>query len=232
MSTDAMPSRPVENQSFLRCPLSHVFAAGSHVKVLRWLARQRRPLTVSQLGRLTGLSAQGVRNVIAALASQGLVSTLGEGRTQVHALRPEHPLGPALLALFEAERTRWHEVTEELHALLKDGGAVQAAWVYGSVARSSDTPGSDLDLVVIMSDDAPRESASSIRDALADFGTRQDIQVSAVLLSRTEAEGQVHSPSPWWQSVMQDALPVLGADPVSLFMSKRPAQPAASAASS
>jgi predicted nucleotidyltransferase len=221
-----MPGRPIETPSFLRYPLSHVLATGSHVKVLRWLVRQGRPLATSQLARLAGLSTQGVRNVLAALTSQGLISTLGEGRAQVHALRQEHPLGPALLALFEAERTRWLALTEGLQRVLRERGGVRAAWVYGSVARSGDQPGSDLDLVVILDDDAPQERASELRDALAEFGRHQDVHLSSVLLSMNDALDPVRSSSPWWKSVVQDAWPLIGPDPLALSSPQLRSRPA------
>jgi predicted nucleotidyltransferase len=203
-----------ESRSFIRYPLDEVFSAGSHVRVLRWLARHRQPMATSQLARQSGLAIQSVRNALAALAAQGLVSTLGEGRSQVHGLRFEHPVAGLLEHLFRGERDRWATLQQRLREALADVDGVEGAWLYGSVARGEDGPQSDLDLLVVLGDaHAAGGHPDRLRDALSLFGEREGVAVSPVIVSRaTLRELPATSPG-WWADIVRDATTLLGPHP-------------------
>jgi hypothetical protein len=143
-------ARSAPAQSFRRYPLSHLLATSSHVRLLRSLARSGSPMSTSQLVRATGLSSQGVRNVLASLRDQSVIMQWGERRSQVHALRADHPLAPALVALFAAEAEHWAEFNNDLIELLVARSRLVAAWLYGSVSRGQDSAGSDVDLAVFL----------------------------------------------------------------------------------
>ncbi len=204
-----------ERQSFLRYPLSHVLANGSNVRVLRCLTQQRQPLAVSQLARLTGLAPQSVRNVLSELSNQGLLRTLGEVRSRVHDLRTEHPLAPILRALFDAEKSRWDEFLARLQGVLEDSPGVQAAWLYGSVARGEDRPGSDVDLALVVAD-REDDRVGLLRERLAEFGLEQQAAVSVVVLAPEDLQELARKDSAWWQQVRKGARTLRGEAPESL----------------
>lgn len=137
-------------QSHLRYPLTRLLANGGNIRVLRVMMAYGAPLGATQLARDTGLTPQGVRPVLDALADQGLVSVLGQPRSQLFSVAPEHPFAGALKALFEQERARWGELQQTLRDALRAHKEVRSAWLYGSVARGEDAPHSDIDIALVV----------------------------------------------------------------------------------
>ena len=68
-------------QSHLRLPLTRLLASAGHVRVLRALMTYGAPLSVAQLAADSGLTTRGARFVLDSLASQGVVSVLGQLRS-------------------------------------------------------------------------------------------------------------------------------------------------------
>lgn len=157
-----------------------------------------------------------MRNAIAALSAQGLVVTLGEGRSQVHGLRPDHPLTGMLQQLYWSERDRWLGLERKLSETLKSQAGVKAAWLYGSVARGEDSPDSDLDLVVVL-DDAPGHSSAAgmdeVRDCLAEFGSNESIAVSPGVLRWSQLQDMPARSPDWWANVVRDVKVLVGPHP-------------------
>lgn len=203
-----MPAKTLKIQSFIRFPLTHLFSSGANVRVLRALSRRGTPMSTSQLVRSTQLSPQGARNALMSLIDQGMVLSLGEGRSQLYAMRTSHPMLPALEALFEAEEQHWRGFLEELTALLRAQSGLKAAWLYGSVARGEDHPHSDVDLVALF-EEVREGSLHALRDALASLEARHQLRISLVALS-AQSIGELDENSPWWANALKDARLLVG----------------------
>lgn len=207
--------RPSSVQSFHRYPLTHVLATSGNVRVLRLLAEQGAPLAVSQLARDAGMTPVGVRAALAALLQQGVVTVFGQGRAQLYALNPAHPMVPALRALFAHERQQWESLLRDLRAALAAQPAVKAAWLYGSTSRGQDVPGSDIDVAVAVErDDAP--TVEAVREALHAVEDRYQVRISLVALSPQSILGRAEA-DPWWANLARDAQALKGADPARLL---------------
>lgn len=91
------------------------------------------------------------------------------GRRRLYRLNREHPFATALLELFRVERerrdalattvTRWAEQHHD---------AVAAAWLFGSVARQEDRLSSDVDIALVVRENAQREGSSRRTPQLAE----------------------------------------------------------------
>lgn len=61
----------------------------------------------------------------------------------------------ALGQLFEAERAHWESLQARLREALAQEKHIRSAWLYGSVARATDEPRSDVDLALAVDEDTP-----------------------------------------------------------------------------
>lgn len=203
--------QPSSPQSYLRLPLTHVLASGGHVRVLRSLLSHGGPLSVSQLAADCGMSARGVRNVLDSLVAQRAVKVLGPARGQLFEAATEQHLLAALRQLFDAEREHWASLQARLREGLAREKHIRSAWLYGSVARGTDEPRSDLDLALAV-DANGVDVGLQVRDAVQALGDRLGVHISAVVLRPSDL-AQMTPANPWWSELLREAKVLKGIAP-------------------
>jgi predicted nucleotidyltransferase len=198
-------------QSHLRFPLTRLLGSSGHVRVLRALMVYGAPLSAAQLAADSGLTTRGTRLVLDSLVSQGMISVLGQPRSQVFSVAAQHPLAAALKTLFEEERTRW----EALQGALREGLAAQkdvrSAWLYGSVARGEDEPRSDVDIALVVNREG-LDVTDSVREAIQVLGDRLQVHFSTVVLTPADV-ANLPQDDHWWAEMTQDAKVLKGIGP-------------------
>ncbi len=199
-------------QSFRRSPLSHIFAVGSHVRALRELCLHGGPLAPKQILEATKLSDKGLRLALAALVETGIVRGLGMRQSQLFEVAADHPLTQPMRALFAAERKAWEETIEQLRTGLEASSAIRAAWMYGSVARGEDRPGSDTDLAILAEDDAPG-TANNAREDAARIAEKLNLGASVIVISPHDLATDAIQ-NDWFASVVDQARTLKGKDPL------------------
>jgi len=201
------PSRAL---SHVRYPLTTLLGSTSNVRLLRILERERLPQSATNLAGLAGLSPQGTRLVLDEFAQQHLVLVQGSGRALLYALNMSHPFAKPLEALFQHERQRWEILMTGIReALDRHGTAVRAAWLYGSVARGEDTPGSDLDIALLVSN---HDVADEVREDLMPLEDQQQVSISLTALSAEEIAA-LPDGDRWWSDLVRDARILKGSAP-------------------
>lgn len=199
-------------------PLDGVIGRISQVRVMRALSLHGAGLTPPELARRTGLSRAGVWKALESLEGLGVVEPVGSGHSVPYRMSPTHPIAGAIHRLFEEEAGRADAV---LAAVRSGAAALQppplAVWIFGSVARAEDRPGSDLDIAVVAdSDEAARGCASRLRDALGDMAEKWAVRPSVISLSSAELERLRNQAGDFWQRLIEDAIPLVGAPPEEL----------------
>ena len=119
----------------------------SQSRVLQWLFGQpKREFHLSELRRLTGLGSASLQRELNRLAEAGLVHSERVGNLRRFQANPQSPVYGELVGL-----TRKTLGVEPLlrEALLSLVPGLQAAWVYGSIAKQTDTAKSDIDVMLI-----------------------------------------------------------------------------------
>ena len=105
----------------------------------------------------------------------------------------------------------WQQLQEQLRDGLAAERTIRSAWLYGSVARGTDEPQSDLDLALVLADDSV-DASRQVRDAVQALGDRLGARISPVVL--TSLELSKLSPSDqWWSEVSRDAKVLKGVSP-------------------
>jgi predicted nucleotidyltransferase len=146
----------------------------------------------------------------------------GTGKVRLYRINQRHPLAAPLDALFGAEEVRYARIREAVSSAASEvKPAVLAAWIYGSVARGEDRPGSDLDMAIIARPEEIEPALHRIRKALAVSGEEPGFVPSVVGLSPDDITRLSSKRDPWWASVAAVAQVVLGAHPEELTRRRR-----------
>jgi len=201
-------------QSCLRFPISNILGSYNHVRVMRELARHGGELTTSEISRRSGVAVQNVRTVLDSLVDAQVVTEIGSCRAWLYRIQNSHPVAVAIKALFEAEAARFSAVLQSV----RDAAAgldqeVLAVWLYGSVARGEDVPGSDVDIGVVTCPEANDSAITRLRERLAAAGERLFFTASVVGLDTEDVKRLNVSRDAWWINLTREALPLIGPDP-------------------
>ena len=119
----------------------------SQSRVFQWLFGQpEREFHLSELRRLTGLGSASLQRELNRLSKAGLVRSERVGNLRRFQANPQSPVYGELVGL-----TRKTLGIEPMlrEALLPLAPNLQAAWVYGSVAKQTDTARSDIDVMLV-----------------------------------------------------------------------------------
>ena len=206
-----MPRPPHTDQGFLRAPLTAVFRSAGAVRVLRALGRHGGLLAVPTLERAAGLTNAGVHRVLRALADTGVVRAEGQGRVTAYRLDPEHPLAPAVAALFAAEGARADRVFDAIRTAVGPHQP-EAVWLFGSAARGEDVPGSDVDVAVVFRAGTPEAALDAVRTGLQPMEDAERVAVSVIGLWPEDVE-RLSAGDPLWRALERDAVPLVGPPP-------------------
>lgn len=176
--------------------------------VLTVLALADTTFTIGSLqGLIPGRSAEGIRKTVTRLVGEGVV--LGErvGRTGSYRLNREHVAAPGIIALAHLADTLFERIRETIAAW---GGQVVFTALFGSAARGDMRTNSDIDIFVVVADDA---DDANIQDRLADLMTKVRAWTGndARILAFTEREtvGAADA-EPVLQSVADEGRTILG----------------------
>jgi predicted nucleotidyltransferase len=119
----------------------------SQSRVYRWLFGQpEREFHLSELRRLTGLGSASLQRELNRLAAAGLVRSERVGNLRRFRANPQSPVYNELLALTRKTLGAEPLLCEALAPLAPD---LQAAWIYGSAAKETDTVQSDIDVMLV-----------------------------------------------------------------------------------
>ncbi|MDQ6674165.1 MAG: nucleotidyltransferase domain-containing protein [Chloroflexota bacterium] len=209
-----VPTRP---QSYFRCPLNRILASEGAVRVLRELALRGGELSIPPLALATKLNKQTVRDTLLGdLAATGVIEPVGQGRSVSYRLRTAHPLHGAITHLFEAEEAHAQRVFQALEEAAQAIAPVLAIWIYGSVARGEDTPGSDFDVALVLPETNTEPAVAVYRERLRPVLDREQVYASVVGLSPADILRLLEEDAPWWRNVVAEAHPVQGLPPARL----------------
>ena len=125
---------------------SSIFS-GSQSRVYQWLFGQpERSYHMSELRRLTGLGSASLQRELNRLAEAKLVNSERIGSLRCFQANPESPVFDELVAL---TRKTLGMVPLLRDALMPLTPNLLAAWIYGSVAKQTDTAQSDIDVMLV-----------------------------------------------------------------------------------
>jgi predicted nucleotidyltransferase len=131
------------------------------------LSSPSRELTGRELAREAGVSHPQVLQALRLFEAEGLVRQRRFGRSGVWSIDPGHFLAERLRGLATLEGDARRELTSEIELALRGAGAKEA-YLFGSVARGSEEPSSDIDVLAVFGSERKaatfRRAASTLAD--------------------------------------------------------------------
>ena len=127
--------------------LATALFSDSQTRVFRWIfGHPQREFHLSELRHLTGLGSASLQRELNRLVSAGLLVSERVGNLRRFHANAQNPVYGELVAL-----TRKALGAEPLlrEALVPLTGDLQGAWIYGSVAKQTDTSASDVDVMLV-----------------------------------------------------------------------------------
>lgn len=205
---------PVRPSSFVRQPFDEILGSVGAVRLLRALVRHGGALSVTRLADEALMSPNGARKILYHLERAGIVLGLGASHVRIFSLDVAHPLGKALVALFEAEKSRF----EVALSCIRDVTAlpeIAAVWLFGSVARHEDRLESDLDIALFIegSVEQVRVVADKVRDQLDLHEALRGLVLSVIPMGLSDLSMLVHDGAQLWRDLLTDAVILKGPSP-------------------
>lgn len=119
----------------------------SQSRVFRWVFGQPdRAFHLSELRRLTGLGSASLQRELNRLADAGLVRTERVGNLRRFQANEKSPVYAELVGLTRKALGIEPILREALQTLVPD---LKTAWIYGSVAKETETAKSDIDVMLV-----------------------------------------------------------------------------------
>jgi len=161
--------------------IAALFGGPGRTAILRLLAEQSAPLTGRQIGELTGLSPAGASRALEHLASVGVIARRRVGRAVLHELvRDNLVVETIVLPVFGAEQELMTHLVDDLADTF--GPGAENVTLFGSLGTENGTPGSDIDVLVVTSNDDAAARASALADDVGhDFFVRFGMPLSVIV---------------------------------------------------
>lgn len=197
-------------------PLDDLLSSQARLRILRYLCTVGGEHTGREIARSIGMGETPTHRALKELADTLIVLYRVAGRAHYYRLNEHHALVERVLCpLFAAEGAQRDAAIAELLADVDT--PLDAALVYGSVARGEDTWRSDLDVLLVTgtADDA-RRAAERIWQRDGDLLRRYGV-ISVRALSRDELTERVRSGERWLVEALREGVIVRGTSPQRLL---------------
>ena len=184
--------------------LDEVMGSKLKIRLIRALYESGRPLTGMKLAQAVGYSHTQTYKALDDLENLGVVTKDYAGASHLYSINPKSYIVNEMLApALAAEKKMLRALASRFYKRL--GKDLVSITLYGSVARREDEPGSDIDLILVVRDDAYLEKLESIAvevslDAALEFGG----PVSAFVVLQTEYRRKLDEARAMWAEVKSE----------------------------
>ena len=147
MGIDSKPRVSEAAALFASANLSDALFTATQQRVLGCLFGQPgRSFSISELIQTTGAGSGAVQRELARLSGSGLLSVEQLGKQKLYRANPASPIHDEIVAIV---RKTFGLAMPLRDALMPLADRLHAAFVFGSVAKGSDTASSDIDLMLV-----------------------------------------------------------------------------------
>lgn len=185
--------------------ISSALFTDSQARVLQWLFGQpERSYHLSELRRLTSLGSASLQRELNRLVDAGLAQSERVGNLRRF---QANPLSPVYQELVSLTRKTVGVVPMMRGALAPMAARLNKAFIYGSVAKQTDTAGSDVDLLLVGEDLSLNEILTLLMPVEEQLGRR----INPTCYTPAEYAKRVADPDSFVNRVLAQAtLPLIG----------------------
>jgi len=179
----------------------------SQARLFRWLFGQpERSYHLSELRRLTELGSASLQRELNRLVDAGLIRSERVGNLRRFQANPQSPVYAELIAL---TRKTLGTVPLLCEALQPIAARLETAFIYGSVAKQTDTAQSDIDLMLV----GENLSLNEIMTLLLPLETQLGRKINPNCYTPSEYARRLAEPDSFVNRVLaQPILPLIGKD--------------------
>ena len=198
MGIESKPHRISEAAArYASASLSDALFTTTQQRVLACLfGEPGRSYAVNELIQTTGAGSGAVQRELARLAGSGLLVVDQVGKQKRYRANPDSPIHDELVAIV---RKTFGLAMPLQQALAPLATQIEAAFVYGSVAKGSDTAASDIDVMLV----SDRLAYADVMAALDPVMARLGREVKPTLYTREELRQRVEAGNSFITRVMQ-----------------------------
>ncbi len=177
----------------------------SQTRVLRWLFVQpERGIHLNELLRLTGLGSASLQRELNKLVNAGLVRSVRVGNLRTFQANAESPIFEELSGLVRKTLGAQPTLREALAPLASN---IETAFIYGSVAKGTDTAKSDIDVMLVGKD----LLLSKVLDLVEPLETQLGRKINATCLTSLEFKRRLAEQDSFVHRIVaQPVLPLIG----------------------
>lgn len=185
--------------------ISAALFSDSQSRVFRWVFGQpERSYHLSELRRLTGLGSASLQRELGKLAAAGLVRSEKVGNLRVFQANTESPVYEELAGLTRKTLGAQPQLQEALAPLAPK---LDLAFIYGSVAKGTDTATSDIDLMLV----GKRLLLSEVLERLLPLESQLGRKINPTLFTRGEYKRRRAEKDSFLNRVLsQPVIPLIG----------------------
>lgn len=185
--------------------IANALFTNSQARVLRWLfGHPERSFHLSELRRLTGLASASLQRELNRLAEAGLIHSERVGNLRRFQANPLSPVFHELVALTRKTLGIEPMLREALQPM---ESRLRVAFVYGSVAKQTDTAQSDIDLMLV----GEQLRLSDVLDLLIPLETELGRKINPACYTPAEFERRRAEADSFVNRVLaQPILPLIG----------------------
>ena len=187
--------------------------------ILEVLANTESGLSATAITRLSSRGSRaGQWDALTRLVEHGLVRAEPANRGALYTLNRDHVLAPAVLTAATARREVLNRLTAGVQALRP---SVVSAAIYGSFARREAHEDSDVDLLLVTSDEGSDAWDEQVHQLQARFLAWTGNRLEVLALQTRALQRIVIAGEPLVASLRRDALTLTGTDLEALLTSAR-----------
>jgi len=185
--------------------IANALFTNSQARILRWLfGHPERSFHLSELRRLTGLASASLQRELNRLAEAGLIHSERVGNLRRFQANPQSPVFHELIALTRKTLGIEPMLREALQPM---ESRLRVAFVYGSVAKQTDTAQSDIDLMLV----GEQLRLSDVLDLLIPLETELGRKINPACYTPAEFERRRAETDSFVNRVLaQPILPLIG----------------------
>ena len=170
---------------YARANLSDALFTATQQRVLGCLFGQPgRSFSISELIQTTGAGSGAVQRELARLTGSGLLSVEQLGKQKLYRANPASPIHDEIVAIV---RKTFGLAMPLRDALMPLADRLHAAFVFGSVAKGSDTASSDIDLMLVSDALTYADAMAALHPLMERLGR----EINPTLYSRVELRKRI-----------------------------------------
>ena len=192
---------------WLRNPLDDILSSRAKVSLLRVLMRSPSPLNGREVARRAGIDPGHASRQLRDLALSGVLRSRDHGRVVTYEIGEDASgIVACLRNLFEAEEVRYRGSVQGFAERLP---GILSIVLFGSEARLEARPGSDTDLLFVVSEHSEALD-EQVQEVCLELASKHSLALSWLVVGVSELQEMEEAGNEFWTNVLREGIRLHG----------------------